>query len=50
MKNKKSDGIIDGRCSGTVGAALMVEQYEFQYIFKIGRYKTEDKTIKSKNI
>lgn len=39
------NGIIAGRTSGTVGAVLLAEQYEFKYIFSIGRYGVDDTII-----
>lgn len=42
------NGIIAGRTSGTVGAVLMARNYEFQYIFSLGRYGVEDKILADK--
>ena len=39
------NGIIAGRTSGTVGAVLLAEKYEFKYIFSIGRYGVDDTII-----
>lgn len=41
-------GLIAGRTSGTVGAVLLSEGYEFQHIFSKGRYGVEEEILKSK--
>lgn len=38
----KCNGMIAGRTSGTVGALLMSDHYEFRYIFPLGRYGIEE--------
>lgn len=38
-------GLIAGRTSGTVGASILADQYEFMHIFSIGRYGVEDKIM-----
>lgn len=38
----KCNGMIAGRTSGTVGALLMADHYEFQYVFSLGRYGIEE--------
>jgi len=43
-------GLIAGRTSGTVGAVLMAENYEFQYIFSKGRYGVEEEILGRKLI
>lgn len=42
------NGIVVGRTSGTVGAVLLAERYEFKYIFSTGRYGVEDMIIENK--
>lgn len=42
------NGLIAGRTSGTVGACIMAEKYEFKYIFALGRYGIEDKILEHK--
>lgn len=39
------NGIIAGRTSGTVGAVLLAENYEFKYVFSLGRYGVDDTII-----
>lgn len=41
----RCNGLVAGRTSGTVGAMLMSEGYEFQYVFSLGRYGVEDALI-----
>lgn len=36
------NGMIAGRTSGTVGALLMADHYEFLYVFSLGRYGIEE--------
>lgn len=38
----RCNGLVAGRTSGTVGAMLMSEGYDFQYVFSLGRYGIED--------
>lgn len=38
----RCNGLIAGRTSGTVGACIMSDHYEFKYIFSLGRYGLED--------
>ncbi|MBR3606531.1 MAG: hypothetical protein IKL51_03020 [Lachnospiraceae bacterium] len=42
----KCNGLVAGRTSGTVGACLLSNSFEFQYIFTLGRYGVEDKILK----
>lgn len=44
----KCNGIIAGRTSGTVGTCIMADNYEFRYIFSLGRYGIEDEMIRNK--
>lgn len=41
----KCTGLVAGRTSGTVGAVLMADRYEFQYIFSEGRYGVEENIL-----
>lgn len=38
----KCNGLVAGRTSGTVGTCIMADNYEFRYIFSLGRYGIED--------
>lgn len=42
----RCNGIIAGRTSGTVGAVILADNYDFQYFFSLGRYGIEDKIMK----
>lgn len=46
----KCNGLVAGRTSGTVGTCLLAENYEFRYIFSLGRYGMEDNMIQHKCI
>lgn len=41
----KCNGIVAGRTSGTVGAVIMADSYEFCHVFSLGRYGLEDKIL-----
>lgn len=41
-------GLIAGRTSGTVGAMLLAQQYEFHYIFAKGRYGIESEILENR--
>lgn len=43
-------GLIAGRTSGTVGAVLLSEGYEFQHIFSKGRYGVEEEILANRNV
>lgn len=45
----KCNGLVAGRTTGTVGACIMAENYEFRYIFSLGRYGIEDEIISQAN-
>ena len=38
----KSNVIIGGRTSGTIGAMLLADGYEYSYIYNLGRYGTDE--------
>ncbi|MBQ9991379.1 MAG: hypothetical protein IJP31_10650 [Lachnospiraceae bacterium] len=38
----RCNGLVAGRTSGTVGACLLAEDYEFKHVFSLGRYGIED--------
>ena len=41
----RCNGLVAGRTTGTVGACIMAEKYEFRYIFSLGRYGVEDEIM-----
>ena len=41
----KCVGLVAGRCSGTVGACILTDGYEFLYVFTKGRYGIEDEIV-----
>lgn len=41
----KCNGLVAGRTTGTVGTCIMADNYEFKYIFSLGRYGVEDNII-----
>ena len=46
----KCNGLIAGRTTGTVGTCIMADDYEFKYIFSLGRYGLEDEMLQSRCI
>ena len=42
------NGLIAGRTTGTVGTCIMADNYEFKYIFSLGRYGLEDEMLQNK--
>ena len=44
----KCNGLVAGRTTGTVGACIMADQYEFRHIFSLGRYGIEDRMLLNK--
>ena len=46
----RCNGIIAGRTSGTVGACIMANNYEFRYFFALGSYGIEDKIMQRKDL
>lgn len=44
----KCNGLVAGRTSGTVGTCIMADNYEFRYIFSLGRYGIEDEMLRNK--
>lgn len=45
----RCNGLVAGRTTGTVGACIMADNYEFKYIFSLGRYGVEDEMIHYSN-
>ena len=41
----KCNGLVAGRTTGTVGTCIMADNYEFKYIFSLGRYGVEDNIV-----
>lgn len=46
----KCNGLVAGRTTGTVGACIMAENFEFRYIFSLGRYGLEDEMLRYANL
>lgn len=46
----KCNGIVAGRTSGTVGACIMANNYEFKYFFALGNYGIEDKIMERSHV
>lgn len=44
----RCNGLIAGRTTGTVGVCVMAENYEFKYIFSLGRYGLEDEMLQKR--
>lgn len=44
----KCNGLVAGRTSGTVGTCIMADNYEFRYIFSLGRYGIEDEMLRNR--